>query len=597
MGQAAEKLTALRAQMQEAGVAGYLVPRADEFLDEYVPPSAERLSWLTGFDGSAGFALVLPEHAVVMSDSRYTIQLKQQVDKAVFETADVGRDGIAGWLKKHDVANITIGFDPSLHSVAEIKRLEKETEALGANFRPVTENLIDRVWSDRPLSPRTSVEPFLEVFAGRSAAQKRELIADQLTTDGFAAAVLPSPADMAWLLNIRGRDVPHTPLALSMGVIYADGSVDWVIDPMRISPEIQRSLGNAVRIVPPENMADMVMKLKAKVGREPVLMDDRSTTYRLAQMLEDRNVRITLGKNPVIIPRACKTAEEQNSMRESHRKDAVAMIRFLHWLDEEAPKGKLDEMMVADKLISLRGMDPAWRDTSFDTIAGMGPNGAIVHYRATEKTNRKIKPDGLLLVDSGAQYAGGTTDITRTILVGEATDEMRTHYTAVLKAHIAMADAVFAKGTNGVQIDAIVRAPLWRQGMDFGHGTGHGVGCYLSVHEDGPRISSRGTEVLLPGMVVSNEPGYYREGEYGIRLENLVLVVPSTRATSTDQLFYEFETLSLVPFDPNLTRLSMLTQAEQEWLATYHTRILEVVGPMLAGPERRWLEAIIKYFC
>jgi Xaa-Pro aminopeptidase len=590
----AERLAALRDQMAHAGITAYLVPRSDEFLGEYVPPHAERLAWLTGFSGSAGFALILADRAAVFSDGRYTLQLSQQVDRNLYQTGSMMGTGLIDWFADQQVAGLVIWFDPALHSVADIKRLESLLEPFAVTLRSIPGNLVDKIWRDQPDPPRTSVEPFLETFAGRSSAQKRQLIADQLSSDGYAAAVLADPADLAWLLNIRGRDVPHTPLALSAGVIYDDSSVDWIIDPIRVSDDILRSLGNAVRIVPPNMVPDMIMKMKAKVGREPVLMDDRKTSFQFAKLLEDRNVRLIFGKDPCIIPRACKTVAEQTAMRDAHRKDAVALIRFMMWFEENLPSGKLDELKIASKLEDFRARDPAFRGTSFDTIAGMGPNGAIIHYHANAATNRKIKPDSLLLLDSGAQYAGGTTDITRTFAVGTATEEMQAHYTAVLRAHIALASARFPHGTKGVQLDALPRAILWRDGLDYNHGTGHGVGCFLSVHEDAASISPRGQDVMLPGMIVSNEPGYYRAGDYGIRLENLVLCVASTNLPET---FLEFETITLVPFDPQLARLSHMTSSERDWLAAYHTRIVDEIGPLLLPHERTWLEAVCGYFC
>lgn len=596
---ASEKLAALRDEMARSGVQGYLVPRSDEFLGEYVPESAERLAWLTGFTGSAGFAVVLEARAAVFSDSRYTIQLGQQIDNLLFEAERLKPSALKGWIERHGVRGITMGFDPELHSVAEIKQIEVDLAPFDITLKPIVGsagiaqgNLIDRIWTHRPGAPRSSVEPFLEVFAGRSAAQKREQIADDLQRDGYAAAILPDPLDMAWLLNIRGRDVVHTPVALSFGIIYADSSVDWVIDPARVDAEIARSLGNAVRIVPPEGVSDMIMKLKARAGRDPVLMDEHKTTYRLAQLLDDRNVNLKFGKDPCCLPRACKNEAEQQAMRDAHRKDGVAVVRFLYWLAQEALIGKITEITIDEKLKFFRAKDPAWRDSSFDTIAGMGPNGAIVHYRAMPETARVIGPDGLLLIDSGAQYACGTTDITRVVAIGTPDSAMRDHYTKVLKAHIAMADAIFPAGTTGVQIDTITRTPLWRAGMDFAHGTGHGVGVYLSVHEDGVSISSRGTGVLQPGMIVSDEPGYYLEGQYGIRLENLVLVKSSDRVAG--QL--EFETLTLVPFEPHLVKMSALTQDEKDWLAAYHTRVRDVIGPLLPDAERAWLDAVCGYF-
>jgi Xaa-Pro aminopeptidase len=597
-----ERLAAVRAEMARVGVAGYLVPKGDDYMGEYVPASAERLAWLTGFTGSNGMAVILADKALVVTDTRYSIQVKNQTDRKLYATSDRYADGVVKWFEKMRVQGEGIGFDPALHSIAEIKRLRGQFEPMGISLQPVDGNLIDRIWLDRPMPPHSGVEPFLETFAGMSVADKRARVADALQAQGMAAAFLSDPTDLMWLLNVRARDLPYTPVALSRGVIYADGTVEWLIDPLRVPLDIKRNFGNAVMVTPPEVFAETVMRLKAKVGKDKVLVDERTINYAIAQMLEDRNIALKLGASPVIEPRACKTPAEQSSIRDAHRKDAVAIIRFLAWFDSEAPRGQLDEVGIADKLLSLRKLDPAFRGPSFETIAGFGPNGAIVHYKAEQNTARRITGDNLLLLDSGGQYVGGTTDITRTIAVGDATEDMRVHYTTVLKSHIAVARAVFPAGAVGSHIDALARAPLWQRGLDFGHRVGHGVGCYLSVHEPATDLSARGHDPILPGMVVSNEPGYYREGAYGIRLENLVVVVPAdvtsplVEGGGDSTKFYRFDTLSLVPFDPSLTKLSMIDQAEKEWLAAYHARILHEVGPLLPAQDRAWLETVCAYF-
>lgn len=589
----------LRAQMELLGIEGYLIPRASAYLGEYMSESDERLAWLTGFTGSAGIALVLKDRAVVMSDSRYTAQLREQVERTVFQTGDSVAQGIHGWLKQVGTENAKIGFDPALFSIGEIRKLTEQLVPLCITLEPIQDNLIDMIWHDRADPPHSGVEPFLDVYAGMAARDKIQMIADTLKQMNVAAAFLSDPADMAWLLNVRARDCPHIPIALSRGVIYADGQVEWVIDPLRVPLEIKKNLGNAVQITPPESLEETVMRIKARAVRDPVLIDERATSYRLAQMLEDRNIVLKPGRSPVVIPRACKTNAEQTSIREMQIKDAVALIRFLAWFDSEAPRGMLDEIGVADKLLSFRKLEPAFRGLSFDTIAGFGAHGALPHYRATAKTSKRITGDSLLLLDSGGQYVGGTTDITRTLAVGTPTDAMQEDYTAVLKAHIAVARAVFPRGTAGGFLDAIARAPLWARGLDFGHRLGHGVGCYLGVHEDAANLSMKGPpEALERGMYVSNEPAYYKTGAYGIRLENLVLVVDADLppGVTDGTMYYALDTVSLVPFDPALTKLSRLNREEKEWLAAYHTRILDTVGPLLPASDRAWLETVVRYF-
>ncbi len=588
-----ERIAALRSEMVKVGVDGYLIPRGDEYLGEYVPPCNERLEWVTGFTGSNGVALLVATKGVVVTDARYGIQVRAQVDRKFFETTDQFNDGLVKFIQKHKIQNVTIGFDPAVHGIAAIRNLRAQLDPFGIILKPIDGNLVDRIWHDRPLAPHSGVEAFLETYAGLSAADKRTIIAEKLNDMGVAAAFLADPTDIAWLLNVRARDLAMVPVALSRAVIYADGTVEWVIDPLRVPLEVKRNLGNAVSIMPPESFPETIMRLKSRALRDPVLVDERMTSYAIAQMMEDRNIILKLGTSPVVIPRACKTSAEQQSIRDAHRRDAVALIRFLSWFEGEVGRGQLDELAVADKILWFRKQDPAFRGPSFETIAGYGSNGAIVHYRADENTSRKIMGNGLLLLDSGGQYVGGTTDITRVLAVGDPTDEMRVHYTTVLKSHIAVARAVFPRGTSGAFLDALSRAPLWVGGIDYGHRLGHGVGCFLSVHEPSVDLSAKGRDEIFLGMLISNEPGYYREGEYGIRLENLVLVVP---ADMVGPEYRTLDTVSLVPFDPALTKLSMLSAEEKEWLSAYHTRILDEIGPMLPQADRMWAEMTCRYF-
>lgn len=555
------RLYDLRAYLQKSGVDGFIMPRADAYLGEYVPASAERLKWLTRFTGSAGYAVVLQDKAVVLSDGRYTIQLRQQVDGALFQYGDYTKTPVPEWIKQNTQAGLRIGFDPWVHTA---KQIREWTSVLAghAELVPLPENPVDAVWADRPAEPCAPVTLFPEKYAGLSSVDKRAQLGAKIADTGADACLLGLSDSIAWLLNIRGGDVPCVPVALSYGCLYADGTFDWVIDPRKVGADIQQALGSQVRVRPLE---DVLTHLSGK----RVMIDPARASAAFILLLEKVNAKIVEGKDPTILPKACKNASELSAMREAHQKDAKAVTAFLNWFDAQ-DLSTLDELMVERKLEEFRALDAEYRGPSFETIAGAGPNGAIIHYRATPTTNRKLESGSLLLLDSGAQYACGTTDITRTLALGPPMPEMRRHYTMVLKAHIALATAIFPKGTTGTQLDAIVRAQLWSADMDFAHGTGHGVGCYLSVHEEAASISPRGTEPLAPGMVLSNEPGFYVEGAYGIRLENLITVIDLDRTLPDGRPLYGFETLTRVRFDMRLIEGTLLTAAEQSWLAAYH---------------------------
>lgn len=568
-----DRLNALRKAMNAQGVNGFIVPRADEYQGEYTAPYAERLSWLTGFTGTAGVAIVLSNKAAVMSDGRYTIQLGQQVDAKIFETANSVKTPIAEWLTNNAQGGDIIGYDPRLHTAFQIQTIETALEGRNIQLRAVDSNPVDEVWTDRPAPPKAKVEIFLDSIAGKSSTQKREEIAENLKNSGIFAAVITLPDSIAWLLNIRGGDVDYTPIALSYAFIDHEGAVTWFIDPDKISEGVRKILGSRVHIFALETLEEHLALLaaEAKKAGKPVGVDLRRSPAWFKRQLEIHGAAVKDYKDPCVLPKSLKTPAEQAAIRAAHLRDGVAMVNFLAWLDQEAPKGKLDEISVADKLEEFRRKDSSYRGPSFSTIAGFGANGAIVHYRADEKSNAKIKPPGLLLLDSGAQYVDGTTDITRTIAIGEPTAEMRRNFTLVLKGHIAVARARFPVGTVGAQIDALARQALWAEGLDYAHGTGHGVGCYLSVHEEAASISPRGQEPLKPGMLISNEPGYYKEGEYGIRIESLVLV----KAGAGDML--EFETVTLAPIDRRLVDIELLNAEEKEWLNAYHRRVLSAL--------------------
>lgn len=582
----AGKLAALRAELKKQGVDGFLIPRADEYQGEYVPARAERLAWLTGFTGSAGMAAVLGAKALVTTDSRYELQIKQQVDAASFETLVTDQAGYAKWIADNATPGQAIGYDPKLHTPAQIAALEKTLSAKNITLKPLAANPLDAVWDDQPGAPMDKVELFSDHVAGRSARDKREAIAAAIGKDGADAVVITLPDSIAWLLNIRGSDVPHTPLALSNAIIHANGDVDWFIAAAKIPAEVKAKLGNHVQVKDPSTLE---ASLKALAGKK-VQFDPKRSSIWFRQVLDGCGAKVVERDDPCVMPKACKTPEEQKAIRMAHSRDGVAVTKFLVWLDREAPKGKLTELDVVAKLEKFRAEDARYRDGSFDTISGWAANGAIVHYRATPESNAAIKPPGILLLDSGGQYwEEGTTDITRTVTIGTPTEEAKEAFTRVLKGHIGIASLRFPEGVTGQQIDILARKALWDVGMDYGHGTGHGVGCYLSVHEEGGRISFAGNTPFKPGMIVSNEPGYYKEGAFGIRIENLVLVKEDGRAVQGGKAMLAFETLTLVPFDRRLMKLDLMTEQEIKWVDDYHARVAKELTPHLSTAERQWL--------
>ncbi len=575
----AEKLSKLRSSMQENGLNGYLVPHADEYQGEYTPNCAERLAWLTGFSGSAGFAVVLDDMAVVMSDGRYTIQLENQVDGKVFTLENSQEIKMEEWISEHAPKGDVIGYDPKLHTALEIEKLEKA----GVQLVAVEENLIDQIWDNQPAFPSSEIFLFSDKIAGRTAQEKIELIASKLVQEKADAIVLTMSDSIAWLLNIRGTDVPHIPIILSYVIIHADARVQWFVDVGRLTVDAVNQLKKFVDILPPSelvNQLEYLGKNEASVGIDP----KRSSIW-FQNKLSEHGAKIVIFDDPCILPRACKTNAEQAAMREAHVRDGVALVKFLKWFEENAPSEKLTELSVEEKLEEFRALVPEFKEPSFSTIAGYGANGAIVHYRADAQSSATIELDNLLLLDSGAQYIDGTTDITRTLPVGEVSDEIKRSFTLVLKGHIALAMAEFEEGTLGAELDKLARAPLQAEGKDYSHGTGHGVGCYLSVHEEAAHISPRGLEPLRAGMIISNEPGYYETGEYGIRIENLVLV----QKNANDNLF--FETITLAPISTDLIVSDMLSETETEWLNNYHARVLKTLSPLLDEVEKVWLTA------
>lgn len=582
--QGAARLATLRSRLAAEGLSGFLVPRADAHQGEYVAARDERLSWLTGFTGSAGFCIVLPDLAGVFVDGRYRTQVRAQVDLAVFTPVNWPEVKPGEWI----VENLTegvIGFDPWLHAADEIAKLETALAGSGVILRPCA-NMVDAIWPDQPEPPQGRAFLHPEALAGESSASKRARLAEGLRAAGQRAAVITLPDSLCWLLNLRGADVPRNPVLHGFAVLHDDGRVTLYADPAKFDAETRAGLGDHVTLRP---VAAFVPGLHSLPG--PVRIDPASAPVAVAQELEDAGVAVATGDDPCALPKACKNPVEIAATRAAHLRDGAAMVRFLAWLDATAPQGGLTEIAAVEALEGFRRESNQLHDLSFDTISGTGPNGAIIHYRVTEATNRAVAPGDLLLVDSGGQYLDGTTDITRTIAIGAPSEpDARDCYTRVLQGMIAVARTRFPKGLAGRDLDALARAPLWLAGYDYDHGTGHGVGAFLSVHEGPQRISRLSTVPLVPGMILSDEPGYYREGAFGIRLENLI-VVREAPPLGDHRAQYDFETLTFVPFDRRLILPDMLSSSERGWLDSYHAEVLERVGPLVEGATLEWLKA------
>ncbi len=580
------RVSALRAALRDAGFEGWIQPRADEFQGEYVPPSGARLAWLTGFTGSAGLAVVLQARAAVFSDGRYTLQLRDQIDLEIFEPRHSTDTPATEWIAAALPAGGKLAYDPWLLTDGDIAKFAKAAAAAGGELVAADRNLLDAAWTDRPAPPQAPIAPQPLEYAGEASALKRQRLGEGLAKDKLEAAILTQPDGIAWLLNVRGGDVEHTPLPLSFATLSADGGADWFVDPAKLTDATRAWVGNGVRL---RAISEFAPSLDGHAGQRVAVAPSAPAAVR--RRLEAAGAEVVVAPDPTALPKACKNAAEIAGARAAHRRDAAAMARFLHWLATEGQSGKVTEIAAADRLEAFRRDLPLFRDLSFPTISGAGPNGAIVHYRATPATNRALQPGSLYLVDSGAQFQDGTTDITRTVAIGAPTADMRRAYTLVLKGHLALSAARFPKGVSGGQLDALARAPLWSAGLDFDHGTGHGVGSYLSVHEGPQRISKTGGEAALaPGMIISNEPGYYKTGAYGIRIENLVLVrlaaIPGGERES-----YEFETLTLAPYDRALINLDLLSQIEVQLINDYHSMVHDYVRPALDGAALSWLKA------
>ncbi|WP_341631042.1 aminopeptidase P family protein [Sphingomonas agri] len=586
----ADRLQALRDQLKAEKLDGFVVPLTDEHMSEYVGSYAQRLAWLTGFEGSAGSAVVLPEQAAIFVDGRYTLQVRQQVSPTEWSYQSVPETSTTQWLEEHAGEGARIGYDPWLHTRDWVKKAKEALASRGAELVPVERNPIDEIWKDRPEASKAHLVVQPDQHAGKSAAEKRTEIGDWLAKHKADAAVLSALDSIAWAFNIRGQDVTHTPVALAYALVHADGTADFFVASEKIGPEVRQHLGNGVRLHERSEFESALAGLKGMT----VVVDPERAVAAIFEALEKAGAKILTLRDPTILPKAIKNEAEISGQKAAQERDGAAIARFLHWIDEEAPKGDVDELTASDHLEALRRQNPELRDLSFDSISGAGANGAIVHYRSSEKTNRKLEKGTLYLIDSGGQYVDGTTDITRTVAIGEPTEEMRDRFTRVLKGHIAIATAVFPKGTRGSQLDSFARRPLWEAGLDYAHGTGHGVGSFLSVHEGPQRISpvgssqSGGDEPLQVGMILSNEPGYYKTGEYGIRIENLVLVV-ERQIEGAEKEMLGFETLTFAPIERRLIDAEMLDSEELVWLNCYHAHVLARIGPRLAGSDLDWL--------
>ena len=585
--QSAARVAALRGELKRRGLDGFVVPRADRQQNEYLPASEERLAWLTGFTGSAGAAVVLADRAALFADGRYSVQAATEVDGKIFSIEHLVEHPPEQWLEQNLGKGAKLGYDPWLHTSDQVEKLRKAAASAGAELVAVDSNPIDALWRDRPAPPAGAATLRELKLAGEAAPDKLKRIRVELKKIRADALLVSDPQNVAWAFNIRGADVTHTPLALAFALIAQDGRPSLYIEAAKLNNQVRHAIEEFSDVRVPEDLTRDLGKLNGKVVR----LDQASASDALTRLLTDTGGKPQRGTDPIALLKATKNHAEIVGSRAAHKRDGVAMARFLAWFDKEASSGKLTEIDAVAALESFRRDTGALKDISFPTIAGAGPNGAIVHYRVTRASNRRIGTNELFLIDSGAQYEDGTTDITRTVIVGEPSEEMRDRFTRVLKGHIAIATAVFPENTSGAQLDPLARTALWQAGLDFDHGTGHGVGSYLSVHEGPARISKLGTVALRRGMILSNEPGYYKTAAYGIRIENLVLVIAAPEPVGAEKPLNAFETLTLAPIDRRLIETRMLTTKERIWLDSYHARVHEVIGPLVDKPTRTWLTA------
>jgi Xaa-Pro aminopeptidase len=586
--ESAPRLAALRAELARRGLDGFVVPHADRHQDEYLPPSEERLAWVTGFTGSAGAAIILADRAALFVDGRYTLQARDQTDPKLFAIEHLVEKPPTAWIESNLKAGQKLGFDPWLHTAEGAERLARACSNIGAILVATEPNPIDAACRNRPPPPHGAIVPHDLKFAGEPAAQKLQRIRAEIAKLNADALVVSDPHAVAWTFNIRGADVSHTPLPLAFAVIRADAARLYV-DESKLTDAARGALAGLADI----RSEDVFAQDLAALGAEHLVvrLDQATAAHAIAQAITANGGKVVRGSDPIAVMKAVKNETEIAGSRAAHRRDGAAVANFLAWFDRTAPGGDLTEIDAVEALETFRRDTGLLRDVSFPTISGAGPDGAIVHYRVTRKSNRKIAPGELFLIDSGAQYEDGTTDITRTVIVGDASPEMRDRFTRVLKGHIAIGRAVFPDGVSGSQLDSFARTYLWAAGLDFDHGTGHGVGSYLSVHEGPARIAKLGTEALKRGMILSNEPGYYKAGHYGIRIENLVLVAEAPAVEGGEKPLNRFETLSLAPIDRRLIDRQLMTPEEIDWLDAYHAEVRETLMPLVSADTRAWLAA------
>ena len=581
------RLSALREKLKAENLDGFIVPISDEHMSEYVGSYAQRLEWLTGFKGSAGAAVVMQDRAAIFTDGRYTIQVRDQVDGKLYEYVGTFDQDMLGWFKEHAEKDMKIGYDGWLHTRDWVSALSDALKARGASAVAMESNPIDAIWDAQP--PRSDAKLVVHPleYAGKSHDEKRADIAAWLKSEGLDATVVNALDSVAWLFNIRSDDITHTPVSIAHAIVHGDGHADLFVAPEKMTDAVRTHLGNHVTLHDYDSFADELSMLEGK----KVGVDPERAAAAIFKRLSEVGADISRKRDPSVLAKAIKNEAEVSGHRAAQARDGAALSRFLHWFSVEAPKGGHDELSVAAKLQEFREQNPELKDLSFDTISGSSSNGALCHYKVSEDTNKPIEMDTLYLVDSGGQYLDGTTDVTRTMAVGTPTDEMRKRFTQVLQGHIALACAIFPKGTAGGQLDVLARQYLWADGMDYAHGTGHGVGSYLAVHEGPQRIASFGgmNEPLVPGMICSNEPGYYKTDEYGIRIENLVLVESRTIEGAENDMM-GFDTLTFAPIARDLIDASMLTEPQLAWLNGYHDKVMKIVGPQLEGDALEWLK-------
>lgn len=577
----------IRQAMADQGLDGFLVPHEDEHQNEYLPAANDRLAWATGFTGSAGAAVILRDKAAVFVDGRYTLQVRDQVDAGLFEIRDLVEGGVPAYIEAATARGQRIGYDPRLHSPDALGHLKAAAAKTGAELVAVNDNPLDQAWGQaRPAQPTAPVVPHPAEYAGEDASAKRARVGALVAQRGGDAAVLTAPSSIAWLFNVRGGDVIRSPLPLGQAILNKDGTARLFLDPAKVTAELPAWLGNQVRLETPDDLPAALAELKG----QSVVIDPAQSSAWYFDTLAQAGATVIRAEDPCALPRAQKNDVEIQGSRNAHARDGAALTNFLHWVATEGQVNPPDEITAVSKLEAFRAATGQLRDLSFDTIAGAASNGAIVHYRPTERLNKRTEPGSLLLVDSGAQYLDGTTDVTRTVAIGEPSAEMRQRFTLVLKGHLALAAVRFPVGTTGSALDILARHALWMHGLDYDHGTGHGVGSYLGVHEGPQRIAKAPNSVALkPGMILSNEPGYYKEGGYGIRIENLQVVTPAAPIPGGERPMLGFEALTLAPIDRRLIDRDLLSPAERAQLDAYHARVLDVVGPLVEPGVRAWL--------